>query len=53
MKTTNMTYVGIVIVVIGLASVFYSAGTNWVYASSLLCAIGGAVTGISMRKYAP
>ena len=50
MKTTNMTYIGIALVVIGLASIYFSAGTNWIYASNLLSAIGGAATGASLRK---
>jgi len=50
MKNTTMTYIGIALVVIGLASVYFFAGTNFIYASSLLSAIGGAVTGVSLRK---
>ena len=50
MKITKMTYVGIVLVIIGLASVFYLADTSWFLIPSLLTALGGAIVGSSVRK---
>ena len=45
-----MTYVGIAIAVAGLASVYFLAGTNWIYLGIFLSALGGAIFGVSLKK---
>lgn len=45
-----MRYPGIVLAVLGLTSVYFAAGTNWIYLSTLLSALGGAMFGASLKK---
>jgi hypothetical protein len=41
---------GIAIGVLGLTSIYFVAGTNWIYLSTLLSALGGAIFGASLKK---
>ena len=49
-KATSMRYIGIAIAVLGLVAVYFSAGTNWMYLSTLMSAVGGAIFGASLKK---
>jgi len=49
-KATSMRYIGIAIAVLGLVAVYFSAGTNWIYLSTLMSAVGGAIFGASLSN---
>ena len=44
-----MRYIGIAIAILGLVSVYFSAGTGWIYLSTLLSALGGAIVGSALK----